>query len=69
MNGWYILCARPLCLKVTSLPLDIQQKGGPISIMSDVAQLFSLTGMKSVTVKKKDKEVYMPNIACVVSTI
>ena len=39
------------------LPLELQQKGAPLSIAADVAQTFGLHSMRSVTVEKVDKEV------------
>ena len=55
---FFVVCScRPLYLKVKDLAYELQQKGGPISVLSDVAQVFGLTGMKTVSVSKVEREV------------
>ena len=46
------------------LASDLQQKGGPVSVLSDVAQAFGLTGMKMVSVSKVDREVSQDPHCC-----
>lgn len=45
-----------LVLQVKQLPSDIQVKGGPLSIISSLAQAFSLSNVREVSVQKVDKE-------------
>ncbi|CAI8001116.1 hypothetical protein GBAR_LOCUS3119, partial [Geodia barretti] len=41
-----------LILRVKTLPPDIQSKGGPFSILQEVALAFTLTGLREVLVRR-----------------
>jgi hypothetical protein len=44
-----------LILRVKALPPDIQSKGGPFSILQEVALAFTLTGLREVLVRRVDQ--------------
>jgi hypothetical protein len=45
-----------LLLEVVKTSLDVQNKGGPISISNDVAQAFNLTGFREFCIRRVDKQ-------------
>lgn len=43
-------------LQIEYVPQEIQQKGGPLSIRKEVAQVFNFEGVKEVVVRRVERD-------------